>query len=62
MNNPFSIHPPLSNIQAELLRLFSVDIPDKHLAELKKYDSKVSAAWYEKGDTDEKLREILNNK
>ena len=36
MNNPYSIHPPLSNIQAELLKLFSTDIPDKHLAELKK--------------------------
>jgi hypothetical protein len=29
------IQPPLSNIQAELLKLFSADIPDKHLFELK---------------------------
>jgi hypothetical protein len=35
MNIYSSIHPPLSNIQAELLKLFSADIPDKHLGELK---------------------------
>ena len=34
MNNP-SISPPLSNIQAELLKLFVADIPEKHLVELK---------------------------
>ena len=28
-------HPQLSNIQAELLKLFPADIPDKHLGELK---------------------------
>ena len=30
-----SVRPPLSNVQAELLKVFSADIPDKHLAELK---------------------------
>ena len=32
--------PPLSNIQAELLKLFSADIPDAHLAELRKIMAK----------------------
>jgi hypothetical protein len=64
-----SVHPPLSNIQAELLKLFSSDIPDKHLAELKnviarflldKARDKADAAWDEKGYSDEKLRQMLN--
>jgi hypothetical protein len=25
-----SVHPPLSNVQAELLKLFSVEIPEHH--------------------------------
>ena len=69
MNNSYSIHPPLSNIQAELLKLFSADIPDKYLAELKniiarflldKARDKADAVWNEKGYTDEKLQQILN--
>ncbi len=67
MNN-LSIHPPLSNIQAELLKLFSADIPEKHLGELKnmialflldKARDKADEAWNEKGYTDEKLKQIL---
>jgi hypothetical protein len=69
MNNPYSIHPPLSNIQAELLKLFSTDIPDKHLVELKnmiarflldKARDKADTAWDERGYTDEKLQQILD--
>jgi hypothetical protein len=69
MNNPYSLNPPLSNIQAELLKLFSTDIPDKHLAELKdmialflmdKAREKADIVWDEKGYTDEKLQQILN--
>jgi hypothetical protein len=64
-----SVHPPLSNVQAELLKVFSADIPDKHLAELKniiarflldKARDKADAAWDEKGYTDEKLLQMLN--
>jgi hypothetical protein len=60
---------PLSNIQSELLKLFSVDIPDKHLGELKniiawflldKARDKADAIWDEKSYTDEKLLQILN--
>jgi hypothetical protein len=67
MNIP-SVHPPLSNVQAELLKIFSADIPEKHLAELKNIIArfllesardKADATWDEKGYTDEKLRELL---
>lgn len=70
MNKP-SIHPPLSNIQAELLKLFSVDIPEKNLKELKniiarylleKARDKADTVWDKKDYTDEKLQQILNKK
>jgi len=63
----FSVHPPLSNVQAELLKLFSAEIPENHLLELKKVMAKflldkardkADAAWDEKGYTDEKLQQI----
>jgi hypothetical protein len=66
-----SIHPPLSNIQAELLKLFSAEIPENHLLELKKVIAKflmdkardkADAIWNEKGYTDEKLQQILDKK
>lgn len=69
--NKQSVHPPLSNIQAELLKLFSVDIPEKNLKELKhvmarylleKARDKADAVWDKKEYTDEKLQEILNKK
>ena len=63
--------PPLSNIQAELLKLFSADIPDAHLAELRKIMAKyllekardkADDIWDEKGYTDKKIQEILNKR
>ena len=69
--NISSVHPPLSNVQAELLKVFSADIPDKHLTELKgiiarflldKARDKADLAWDEKGYTDEKLQQILDKK
>jgi hypothetical protein len=66
-----SVNPPLSNIQAELLKVFSADIPDKYLDELKgiiarflldKARDKADNAWDEKGYTDEKLQQMLNKK
>lgn len=66
-----SIHPPLSNVQAELLKLFSVEIPESHLLELKKVMAKflldkardkADAVWDEKGYTDEGLQQILGPK
>ena len=67
--NISDVHPPLSNVQAELLKAFSADIPEKNLAELKnvmaKYlldsaRSKADAIWDEKDYTDEKLQQLLN--
>ena len=66
-----SVHPPLSNVQAELLKLFSAEIPENHLLELKKVMAKflldkarerADAVWDEKGYSDEKLQQILDNK
>jgi hypothetical protein len=70
MTNP-SVHPPLSNVQAELLKLFSAEIPEVHLLELKKVMAKflldkardrADAIWDERGYTDEKLQQILDSK
>lgn len=66
-----SVHPPLSNVQAELLKLFSAEIPEIHLLELKKVMAKflldkardrADDIWDKKGYTDEKLQQILDNK
>jgi len=66
-----SVSPPLSNVQAELLKLFSAGIPDNHLMELKKVIAKfllekgrdkADIIWDEKGYTDERLQEILDKK
>jgi hypothetical protein len=70
MSTP-SVHPPLSNVQAELLKLFSAEIPEIHLLELKKVMAKflldkardrADSVWDEKGYSDEKLQQILDNK
>jgi hypothetical protein len=70
MTNP-SVHPPLSNVQAELLKLFSAGIPENDLLELKKVIAKflldkarekADSIWEHKGYTDENLQQILDNK
>jgi hypothetical protein len=67
----FSVQPPLSNIQAELLKLFSAEIPESHLLELKKVMAKflldkarekADAIWDQKGYSDDKLQQILDKK
>ena len=67
----FSVQPPLSNIQAELLKLFSAEIPESHLLELRKVMAKflldkardkADLLWDEKGYSDEKLQQILDKK
>lgn len=69
MVNP-SVHPPVSNVQAELLKLFSAEISENHLLELKKVIAKflldkardkADAIWDEKGYTDDTLQQILDN-
>lgn len=65
------VQPPLSNIQTEMLKLFSVDIPERHLIEIRnmiarflldKGRDKADAIWEDKGYTDESLEQILNKK
>ena len=67
--NTYSIQPPFSNIQLELLKLFPSDIPENHLMEIKnmiarflldKARDKADAIWDSKAYTDEKLEQILN--
>jgi hypothetical protein len=63
------VHPPLSNIQVELLKLFSADIPEEELLELKKVIAgfllerardKADVVWDKKDYSAEKLIQILN--
>jgi hypothetical protein len=61
-----TIQPPLNNIQAELLKLFSANKPDNDLLALKKMMAKfllgkarnhADRIWDEKGYTDDKLQQ-----
>jgi hypothetical protein len=63
------VHPPLSNMQVELLKLFNANIPEMQLLELKKIIAdfllervrdKADAIWDEKEYSDEKLMQLLN--
>jgi len=65
----YFLRPPLSNVQAELLKLFPANIPERDLEELKrviakflldKARDKADAIWIEKGYSEDKLEEILN--
>ncbi len=65
-----SIKPPLTNLQAELLKLFSMELPEEELMELKKIMAdfllkktreKADAVWDEKEYSDEKLKKLLDN-
>ena len=60
--------PPLSNIQIELLKLYSVGVSDEVLLELKKIMSKflmqkmrdeADKVWLEKGYTEKNINEWL---
>ncbi len=66
--NQASVHPPLSNIQLELLKLFPNDIPENNLSELRnimarylmdKARDKADDIWEHQGYTDEKLQNLL---
>ena len=65
-----SVQPPLSNVQAELLKLFAVDIPENQLLELRgimakflldKARDSADAIWDSKGYSDDKLKQLLDN-
>jgi len=60
-----TLKPPLSNVQSEMLKLFSSDIPEEHLVELKKVmaefllekaRNKADKIWDEKGYSDSHLK------
>ena len=64
-----SINYPLSNMQLELLKLFSRDIEETDLKEIKrlivsylsvKLSDEADKVWEEKGWTNEKMDEFLN--
>jgi len=61
--------PPLSNVQAELLKLFSVDLPENELIELKRVMAKfllerardkADEVWEGRGYSDDELCRLLN--
>ncbi len=62
------VHAPLSNMQIELLKLYSVGVPDEHLAGVRilvaKYlfaiaRAKADKIWDEKKYTDEIINDLL---
>jgi hypothetical protein len=62
---------PLSNVQVELLKLYSTDLNDKNIEELKnilaafyanKATDKANAVWDEKGLTEADMEKWLNEK
>ncbi len=64
------VHPPLTNIQAELLKVFSRQIPDEDLVELRrvmatfllqKARQRADAVWQVKGHTDSTFDQLLND-
>lgn len=63
------VHQPLSNMQLELLKLYSTGVSDEDLIEIKKLISKYFAEkmmdmadqiWEEKGWTNEYMEELSN--
>ena len=63
--------PRFSNVQLELLKLFSRDVPEADLLEIKrllahyfaeKLSRRADQVWDEQGWTDEKMEELLNTK
>jgi hypothetical protein len=66
---PKVANPPLSNLQVELLKLFSVDLPEEELIELKRVMAKfllerardkADKIWDQKAYSDEKLNGLTN--
>ncbi len=62
-------NPPLSNIQAELLKLFALNLPEQELVELKRVMSKfmlerardkADEIWDQKGYNDKELCKLLD--
>ncbi|RZK15881.1 MAG: hypothetical protein EOO56_21820 [Hymenobacter sp.] len=63
--------PRFSNLQLELLRLYSLNVPDEELLEIKhllaryfaeKLSRRADQVWEEKGWTDDTMEEFLHTK
>jgi len=63
------VQPPFTNVQAELLKLFSRQIPDEDLLELRQVMAKfllqkarqrADAVWERKGYDDNTIDQLLN--
>lgn len=66
-----SVQPPLTNLQAEMLKLFATNVPETDLVEIRnliarylldKARDEADAIWDERGYTDEKLKELLEKR
>lgn len=69
MSSP-NVRPPLSNMQMELLKLYSAGVPDEYLAEIKemiarflltKARDEAGKVWQEKHYSDETTDKWLKN-
>jgi hypothetical protein len=65
----FSVQPPLTNLQAELLGLFAKQLPEEQLLELKQVIAKfllekardrADAIWDKKGYDESTIKTLLN--
>lgn len=65
------VNPPLTNVQAELLKLFAREIPDEELEELKnviarflleKARDKADKLWDERGYDEKTIDRLLDEK
>jgi len=66
---PNNIHPPLSNIQMELLKLYATGISDEHLKDLRiviakflleKARKKADKIWEERAYSQDTINHLLN--
>lgn len=64
-----AVQPPLTDLQAEMLKLFATNVPEKDLIEirnmiarylLEKARDEADAIWDEKGYSDDKLKALLD--
>lgn len=64
------VNPNLSNLQIELLKLFSIDVPDQDLIAIKrllvnyfadKASDEMDKLWDEKGGTEKTMEEWVEN-
>ncbi|TAK41811.1 MAG: hypothetical protein EPO28_08165 [Saprospiraceae bacterium] len=64
-----TVQPPLSNMQVELLKLYSAGVPDEYLADIKRIIAKylfekardrADKIWDEKGYSEETLKKWIS--